>query len=135
MAKRKNLVIVQNGDGVFEEVKANGPITVTPLGNLFAPAAGPEPAPSPSIEDRVAALEAKLAEAQSLNTRQAFVIVRASENAESLAVSRSKVKRLEDEADDAKKTAGECKKRYETAVSDHFELDERHTPRSGLALQ
>lgn len=80
--------------------------------------------PRPSIEDRLAALEAQLTESQALVNSQARVIVQAAENAEQLKNSRARVAKLEARMDAAKKAAAEAKKAYEAAVEEHFSLED-----------
>jgi hypothetical protein len=89
-----------------------------------AVATDPTPADPPSIEERVAKLEELLGEKDRLILRQANALAIGVENAERLRKSRERVQRAEDRADDAKKAASEAKKAYETAVSDHFELEQ-----------
>jgi hypothetical protein len=97
-----------------------------------APAAAEAPASpeaavapeGPTLEARVKALETALGQANQLVTRQAAVIVQAAENAEELKKSREKVGKLEARMNDAKAAAASAKKAYETAVEEHFSLEE-----------
>lgn len=77
----------------------------------------------PSIEDRLARLEAELSESSRIIRQQAGAIAIGVEHTERLRKSRERVSKLEATADDAKKAASEAKKSYEAAVSDHFSLE------------
>jgi hypothetical protein len=94
-------------------------------GELVETAAGAAASPSdpPSVEDRLAKLESLLAESNQIILQQASAIAIGVENAERLRKSRERLMRLEHKADEAKKAATEAKKAYETAVSEHFDLE------------
>lgn len=80
--------------------------------------------PTPTIEERLRALEAQLTESQALVNKQAAVIVMGAENAERLRASRARGKKLEVRMNDSKKQAKTDKQGYEAWVEEHFALEE-----------
>lgn len=85
---------------------------------------GPAPEGEPTLEQRVAVLERDLKEKDDLLQRQARALVIAAENGQALRESRAKVARLEKLSDEAAKKAKEAKKRHESAIEDHFALEQ-----------
>lgn len=85
-------------------------------------AARPSDVPA-SIEDRLASLERQLDEQDRIIRQQSLALAIGIEHAERLRKSRQRVKQAEDEAEAAKKAASEARKAYESAVTEHFELE------------
>lgn len=79
--------------------------------------------PALSIEDRLSAIEATLADRDSTIRQQAAQLALAAENASRLRVSRLKVDRLKDRMQDAKEAATEATNNYKAAVEEHFGLE------------
>lgn len=101
----------------------DGPGPASGEGPPLPDASPPEAGEGPSPEDRLAALEAALAEQRHVIATQATVIAQGVENAVRLRRSRERIARLESAMDAAKREASAAKKAYEAGLKEHLELE------------